>query len=584
LPPCGGLGLSGGHGRRGARWNRALPARDRARSGWARWNWLAARVGGIVRILRRLSKPPGGRRWPPEGGPASLEAMGGGEHDRIGALPDGIGLYPLATVPARAGNGGTGSPPVRGHRQNFTKALRAAGRPPEGGPASLEAIGGGVHDGIGALPDGIGSPARDRARKGWARWNWLAARAGASLEFYKGSPSRREASGARPLRAAGRPPVASGGWPGLSGGHGRRGVRRNRGDARQNRALPARGRARKGWARWNWLVARMGASSEFLEGSPSRREAASTLRNDHRSASLESMGGGVHDGIGRCPTEFHFARSRPCPQGLGTVELARRPCGGIVRILRRLSEPVTSGQSPIPSGNAPIPSCTPPPLASREAEPPSGGHRRPPGDSESLRKILTMPPSGRRANSTVPSPCGHGRERAKPYSVGRRPYSVVHPAAHGLQRGRATLRRPPAASRRLGEAELRRPPGGSESLRKILTMPPHGRRANSTVPSPCGHGRERASQFRRATPPPVLGGAWAAGPTLARAGHGIGARWNRLAAFAGSSSEFYEGSPSRREAAGGLHRGGVHGPITKGIGSPPVGGTVEPWAAGCTTE
>jgi len=87
-------------------------------------------------------------------------------------------------------------------------------------------------------------------------------------------------------------------------------------------------------------------------------------------------------------------------------------------------------------------------MASREAEPPSGGHRRPPGGSESLRKILTMPLHGRRASSTVPSPCGHGRERAEPYSVGQRPYSVVHPAPHGLQRGRATL---PAASRRLGE-------------------------------------------------------------------------------------------------------------------------------------
>jgi len=53
------------------------------------------------------------------------------------------------------------------------------------------------------------------------------------------------------------------------------------------------------------------------------------------------------------------------------------------------------------------------------------------------------------------SPCEYGRERAKPYSVGQRPYSVMHPAAHGLQRGRATLRRPPCPSRR--------PPGGSES-------------------------------------------------------------------------------------------------------------------------
>jgi len=148
---------------------------------------------------RRLSEPPGGRRWPPEGGPASLEAMGGGVHDGIRALPDLIGLCPLATVPARAGHrgghGGIGSPPVRGHRQNFTKALQAAGRLP----------------------------------------------------------------------------VASGGWLGLSGGHGRRGARRNRGVARRNWALPARDRARKGWERRNWLVARAGASSEFYEGSPSRR-------------------------------------------------------------------------------------------------------------------------------------------------------------------------------------------------------------------------------------------------------------------------------------------------------------------------
>ena len=92
----GWFGLSGGHGRRGARRYRgvarrcrALPARDRARKGWERW-----------------------------------------------------------------GHGGTGSPPVLRHRQNFTKALRGRRWPPEGGPASLEAIGGGVHDGIGARPPG----------------------------------------------------------------------------------------------------------------------------------------------------------------------------------------------------------------------------------------------------------------------------------------------------------------------------------------------------------------------------------------------------------------------------------------------
>jgi len=54
--------------------------------------------------------------------------------------------------------------------------------------------------------------------------------------------------------------------------------------------LPARDRARKGWARWNCLAASAGASSEFYEGSPSRREAS-----EGGSASLEARGGGVHD-------------------------------------------------------------------------------------------------------------------------------------------------------------------------------------------------------------------------------------------------------------------------------------------------
>jgi len=54
--------------------------------------------GSIVRILRRLSEPPGGCRWPPEGGSASLEARGSGVHDGIGALPDGVGLCPPATT------------------------------------------------------------------------------------------------------------------------------------------------------------------------------------------------------------------------------------------------------------------------------------------------------------------------------------------------------------------------------------------------------------------------------------------------------------------------------------------------------
>jgi len=101
--------------------------------------------------------------------------------------------------------------------------------------------------------------------------------------------------------------VASGGWLGLSRGQGWRGARRNRGIARRNRALPARDCARKGWARWgarwNWLSARAGASSEFYEGSPSRREPV-RWPPEGGSASLEAMGGGVHDGIGTLPDEL----------------------------------------------------------------------------------------------------------------------------------------------------------------------------------------------------------------------------------------------------------------------------------------
>jgi len=113
----------------------------------------------IVRILRRLSEPPGGRRWPPECGSASLDAMGGGVHDGIGALPDGIGLCPHATVPARAGHGGGTVELARRPCGGIVRILRRlseppGGRrwPPEGGPASLEAMGGGVHDGIGLCP------------------------------------------------------------------------------------------------------------------------------------------------------------------------------------------------------------------------------------------------------------------------------------------------------------------------------------------------------------------------------------------------------------------------------------------------
>jgi len=131
-----------------------------------------------------------------------------------------------------------------------------------------------------------------------------------------------------------------------------------------------------------------------------------------------------------------------------------------------LAGTVASGQSPIPLGNAPIPSCTPPPMASREAGPPSGGHRRPLDGSESLRNILTIPPYGRRANSTVPPPL------AGTVMSGQSPIPSCTP--------------PPMASREAGPPSRghRRPPDSSERLRKILTMPPHGRQASSTVPQP----------------------------------------------------------------------------------------------------
>jgi len=274
--------------------------------------------GGIIRILRRLSEP-----WPPEGGSASLEAMGGGVHDGIGTLPDGIGLCPLARTPARAGNGGTGSPPVRGHRQNFLKALRAAGGPSVAYGGWLGLSGGygrrGARRNKGIARRNRALPARDRARKGWERWNWLAARAGAS-KFYEGSPRRREASG---------------GWLGLPAGQGRRGARQNKGVARRNKALPARDRARKGCARWG----HGGTGSPPVRGIVRILRKLSELPGGRRwppeggSASLEAMGGGVHEGIGALPVRILLRLSEP-PGGL-----ARRPCGVIVRILRRLSEP-----------------------------------------------------------------------------------------------------------------------------------------------------------------------------------------------------------------------------------------------------
>ena len=116
-------------------------------------------------------------------------------------------------------------------------------------------------------------------------------------------------------------------------------------------------------------------------------------------------------------------------------------------------------------------------MASREAGPPSGGHRRPPGGLESLRKILTMPPTRAASQFHRAQPL-RARSRAGKalfHRAPRRPWPPERPS-------------PPHGGNR-------RPPGGSESLRKILTMPPHWRRASSTVPSRCGRGRERAKPY-----------------------------------------------------------------------------------------
>ena len=93
--------------------------------------------------------------------------MGGEVHDGIGELPNGIGLYPHATVPARAGHGGGTVELARRPFGGIVRILRRLSEPPECrreaagglrrvGSASFEAMDGGVHDGIGALPDGVG--------------------------------------------------------------------------------------------------------------------------------------------------------------------------------------------------------------------------------------------------------------------------------------------------------------------------------------------------------------------------------------------------------------------------------------------
>ena len=135
---------------------------------------------------------------------------------------------PTATVPGKAGHGGIGSPPVRGHRQNFTKALRAAGRPPVASRGWLGLSGRhgrrGARRNRGVARWNRALPARDHARKGWARLGHGGI----------GSPPLRghRQNFRKALRAAERPPVASGGWLGLSGRHGRRVARRNKGVAR----------------------------------------------------------------------------------------------------------------------------------------------------------------------------------------------------------------------------------------------------------------------------------------------------------------------------------------------------------------
>ena len=173
----------------------------------SRWNWLAARAeasfefyegspsrreaaGGprrvareaehlfrratpLFRAPRRPWRPEGGSAIgrPPEAGSASLDFRGGGVLDGIGALPDGIGLCPLAIMPARAENGGTGSPPVRGHRQNFTKVLRTAGRPPVVGQRPYSIVhpaAHGVQRGRRAKPNSVVHPAAHGLQRGRA--------------------------------------------------------------------------------------------------------------------------------------------------------------------------------------------------------------------------------------------------------------------------------------------------------------------------------------------------------------------------------------------------------------------------------
>jgi len=204
----------------------------------------------------------------------------------------------------------------------------------------------------------------------------------------------------------------------------------------------------------------------------------------------------VHNRIGALPDRI----------GLCLLATVPPPCPA-------LASTVTSRQSLILSGNAPIPSCTPPPMASREAGPPSGGHRRPPGGSESLRKILTIPPHGQRANSTVPPPCP---SLAGTVASGQRP--IPSGNAPGLRWGRATLQRPPAASRWLGEPSK----NSDDTPHRRRPVPPFpalaGRVASGQSPIPSGN-----APILSCTPPcPTLAGTVASGQSPIPSGNAPG--------------------------------------------------------------
>jgi len=89
--------------------------------------------------------------------------------------------------PALAGTVASGQSPIQS--SNAPISPEGGSASPEGGPTSLDAMGGGVHDGIGPFP-----PATVPARAGHGGGTMELARElrGASLEFYEGSPSRRE--------------------------------------------------------------------------------------------------------------------------------------------------------------------------------------------------------------------------------------------------------------------------------------------------------------------------------------------------------------------------------------------------------